>query len=47
MRPYRNEYTMLDVPPLVQRFVFPLVVGLGMLLGKYRKYREAPAPHRD
>ena len=41
---------MLDVPPLVQRFVFPLVVGLGMLLGKYEKYgkySDAPAPRRD
>jgi len=41
---------MLDVPSLVQQFVFPLVVGLGMLLGKYGKYgkySDAPAPRRD
>jgi hypothetical protein len=44
MRRYRSEFTMLDIPPLVSRLLFPLLVGLGMLLGKYRKYRDAPPP---
>ena len=37
---------MLDIPSAVQRVVFPAQVALGMLLGKYRKYANAPAPVR-
>jgi hypothetical protein len=28
----------------VQRLVFPVVVAVGRLLGKYRKYADAPEP---
>ncbi len=34
---------MVAVPVLVRRVVFPLLVALGTLLGKYRKYADAPA----
>jgi quercetin dioxygenase-like cupin family protein len=43
-RRYRSEYEMLAVPAFVQRFVFPIVVVTGTLLGKYKKYADAPAP---
>ena len=43
---YRDEFTMVAVPVLVRRVVFPLLVALGTLLGKYRKYADAPAPVR-
>jgi mannose-6-phosphate isomerase-like protein (cupin superfamily) len=43
-RRYRSEYAMLAIPMPVQRIVFPIVVIIGTLLGKYKKYANAPAP---
>ena len=43
-RRYRTEYAILVVPGPVQRVVFPVVVAVGHLLGKYRKYAAAPRP---
>ena len=43
---YRDEFTMVAVPVIVRRVVFPLLVALGTLLGKYRRYADAPAPVR-
>jgi quercetin dioxygenase-like cupin family protein len=43
-RRYRTEYEMLVVPAFVQRFVFPLIVVTGTLLGRFTKYADAPAP---
>jgi hypothetical protein len=37
---------MYEIPPPVQRFVFPLLVAMGHVLGRYRKYADAPAPTR-
>ncbi|HWI22935.1 MAG TPA: cupin domain-containing protein [Baekduia sp.] len=44
MRRFRSEFAMTEIPAPVQRFVFPLQVLIGHLLGKYRKYADAPAP---
>jgi quercetin dioxygenase-like cupin family protein len=41
---YRREYTMLEIPLFVQRTIFPLIVLIGTLLGKYRKFSNAPKP---
>jgi mannose-6-phosphate isomerase-like protein (cupin superfamily) len=41
---YRSEYAVTDVPQPVQRLVFPLVRGLGRLLGRYRRFADAPPP---
>jgi hypothetical protein len=41
---YRSEFAMAEVPALVQRFVFPALVALGRLLGRYDKYAAAPQP---
>jgi quercetin dioxygenase-like cupin family protein len=30
--------------PAVQRVVFPMIVALGRLLGRYRRYADAPPP---
>ena len=46
IRRYRSEFTMLAIPVVVQRLVFPLQVALGTLLGKYRRYADAPEPVR-
>ena len=45
-RRYRTEFGMAEIPALVQRLVFPVQVLLGRLLGKYRKYADAPVPVR-
>lgn len=41
---YRAEYAMLEIPPVVRRVIMPLLYGVGRLLGKYRKYHDAPEP---
>jgi quercetin dioxygenase-like cupin family protein len=43
-RRYRGEFSMLDIPAAVQRFVFPVLVLVGRLLGRYKKFADAPAP---
>jgi uncharacterized cupin superfamily protein len=45
-RRYRSEFAMLAIPAAVQRVLFPVVVAMGTLLGKYRKYSDAPEPVR-
>lgn len=43
---YRTEYGMFVVPALVQKIVFPIVVLVGTLLGRYRKFANAPEPRK-
>lgn len=43
---YQSEFYMAEVPAMVQRLVFPVVVAVGRVLGKYRKYADAPEPVR-
>jgi quercetin dioxygenase-like cupin family protein len=43
---YRSEFTMQEIPAAVQRLVFPVQVAIGRLLGRYRRYADAPAPVR-
>jgi quercetin dioxygenase-like cupin family protein len=45
-RRYRSEFGMAEIPAPVQRFVFPVVVAVGRLLGRYEKYADAPEPVR-
>lgn len=45
-RRYRTEMAMVEIPAPVQRLLFPLLVAIGSLLGKYRKYAGAPQPVR-
>jgi hypothetical protein len=35
---------MLALPTVMRRFVIPLVYALGLALGKYAKYKNAPPP---
>jgi quercetin dioxygenase-like cupin family protein len=46
MRRYRSEFYMAEIPAVVQRVVFPVQVAVGRLLGKYKKYADAPEPVR-
>ena len=41
---YRSELAVLEIPPAVQRLVFPVMVALGRLLGRYRRFADAPPP---
>lgn len=41
---YRTEFAIDEVPALVQKVVFPPTVWLGKLLGKHKKYADAPPP---
>ncbi len=41
---YRTEFKMLEIPAAVDRLVIPIVYFVGTLLGKYRKFKDAPAP---
>ena len=43
-RRFRSEFGMAMIPALVQRLVFPVLVSVGRLLGKYKKYADAPEP---
>lgn len=41
---YRSEYTMNELPTPLVKLVFPIVMLIGKLLGKYKKYADAPEP---
>lgn len=45
-RRYQSEFYMTEIPAVVQRFVFPVLVMVGQVLGKFRKYADAPEPVR-
>lgn len=46
MNRYRSEFTMVEVPAVVQRVVFPILITIGKLLGRYDRYAGAPRPVR-
>ena len=41
---YRTEFAMLELPAVVRHVLMPIVYFAGTMLGKYRKFRDAPAP---
>lgn len=44
---YRSEFAMVEIPAAVQRWLFPVQLVVGKLLGKYKRYADAPEPlHR-
>ena len=45
-RRYRDEFGLVEIPAPVQRLVFPVLVAIGTLLGRYDKYADAPEPVR-
>jgi quercetin dioxygenase-like cupin family protein len=45
-RRYRSEFAMLEIPLLIQKLLFPVIVGIGTVLRKYRKFANAPDPRR-
>jgi quercetin dioxygenase-like cupin family protein len=43
---YRTEFGMAVPPPPVQRVLFPIVVAVGRLFGRHRRFEGAPEPVR-
>jgi quercetin dioxygenase-like cupin family protein len=43
---YRTEFAMVEIPAAVQRFVLPVQVAVGRLLGRYGRFADAPEPIR-
>ena len=41
---YKSEFAMLDIPEFIQKLVFPAVLFFGNLVGKNKKFSDAPAP---
>jgi hypothetical protein len=41
---YKSEFAMLEIPSVVQTVVFPMVLFLGKLTGKAKKFNNAPTP---
>jgi quercetin dioxygenase-like cupin family protein len=41
---YRSEFGMAEIPGPVQRVVFPVVVAIGRLFGRHRRFADAPEP---
>ena len=41
---YRSEFAMVEIPAPVRGLLFPVQVAIGTLLGKFRKYADAPPP---
>lgn len=39
---YRSESAMLEMPAVVRRVVMPIVYVLGLALGKYDRFKDAP-----
>lgn len=43
-RRYRSEFVLAEIPAAVQTLIFPVVVAVGRLLGRYARYADAPKP---
>jgi hypothetical protein len=41
---FHSEFEMTEVPAPARRLLFPLVAGVGRLLGKRRRFEDAPEP---
>ncbi len=41
---YKSEYGILEIPQFVQKVVFPIVLLVGRIIGKFNKFKDAPPP---
>ncbi|MBK7761952.1 MAG: cupin domain-containing protein [Bacteroidetes bacterium] len=41
---YASEYDMPEIPSFVKKLIFPLIYNVGNMLGKYKHFKDAPAP---
>lgn len=42
LKRYKSEFGMLEIPAFIQKTIFPLILFLGNLTGKNKKFRDAP-----
>lgn len=45
-RRYRSEFVFMMMPGMVQQVLFPILIGVGRILGRYGQYADAPEPIR-
>ncbi|HUR66845.1 MAG TPA: cupin domain-containing protein, partial [Chitinophagaceae bacterium] len=41
---YKSEFDMLDLPVFVKKVIFPISLFFGNLMGKNKKFKDAPLP---
>lgn len=41
---YASEYDMAEIPAFVKKVILPITYIIGQLLGKYKHFKNAPAP---
>lgn len=39
---YKSEFGMLEIPRFVKTVIFPIVLFVGNVIGKYKKFNDAP-----
>lgn len=39
-----SEFVIVDIPAAVQRFVFPVLVSIGRLVGRYARFADTLEP---
>ena len=43
---YKSEFDMLEIPAFVKKVIFPLVIMIGKVTGRHRRFIDAPEPVR-
>ena len=41
---YQTEFDMTEIPAFVKKVIFPIVLFVGKLAGKHKKFADAPPP---
>ncbi len=41
---YGQEYDLPEIPKFVKKAIMPLTYGIGLMLGKYQHFKDAPEP---
>ena len=41
---YKSEYAMGDISPFVRNVIIPITYQMGKMMGKYKKFKDAPEP---
>ena len=44
---YASEYEIAEMPGFVKKVIMPITYRIGMLLGKYKHFKNAPEPVKD
>ena len=46
MQRYKSEYGLPELPAFVRKVIIPITYNIGNMQGKYKKFKDAPAPVR-